>query len=98
MVTNSIQDLQPGQGTYNFLLNVQGRIQGDANIFAQPDALIMETASSQVPGVMALLDRFIIMDDVALTDITTEHSGLLVGGPQAMSVLAKIGLGVDDLG
>ena len=44
MVTNSIQDLQPGQGTYNFLLNVQGRIQGDATIFAQPDALIMETA------------------------------------------------------
>src|SRR5271170_7387974 len=32
MVTNSIQQLQPGQGNYNFLLSVQGRIQGDAYI------------------------------------------------------------------
>src|ERR1700748_770717 len=62
MVTNSIQDLQPGQGVYNFLLNVQGRIQGDATIFCQTDFLLMETASIQVPHIMALLDRFIIMD------------------------------------
>ena len=98
MVTNSIQDLLPSHGTYNFLLNVQGRILGDATIFAQPDAFLMETASSQVPGMMTLLDRFIIMDDVTLTDITSERSGLLVAGPQAASVLAKIGLSVDDLG
>src|SRR5665811_2195278 len=64
MVTNSIQALKPGEGTYNFLLSVQGRIQGDATIFAEPDALLMETAVSQVPGLMTLLDRFIIMDDV----------------------------------
>src|SRR5271156_486175 len=41
MVTNSIQDLQPHQGNYNFLLSVQGRIQGDAYIFATPDALLL---------------------------------------------------------
>jgi folate-binding protein YgfZ len=97
MVTNTIQDLNPGQGTYNFLLSVQGRIQGDAMIFAEPDALLMETASSQVPPLMALLDHFIIMDDVELADITSERSGLLVAGPQAPSLLAKIGLSVEGL-
>jgi folate-binding protein YgfZ len=97
MVTNMIQDLKPGEGTYNFLLSVQGRIQGDATIFAEPDALLMETASSQVPTLMALLDRFIIMDDVELADITSERSGLLVAGPQAPSLLAKIGLNVEGL-
>src|ERR1700748_1362172 len=64
MVTNSIHGLQAGFGNYSFLLSVQGRIQGDATIFAEPDAFLMETASSQVPALMALLDRFIIMDDV----------------------------------
>src|SRR6185437_11524285 len=63
MVTNSVQDLQTGKGCYNFLLSVQGRIQGDAYIFGQPDALLMETASEQIPALMALLDRYIIMDD-----------------------------------
>src|ERR1700678_3843284 len=64
MVTNSIQGLKDGEGNYNFLLSVQGRIQGDAMIFAEPHALLIETASSQAPGLVTLLDRFIIMDDV----------------------------------
>jgi folate-binding protein YgfZ len=98
MVTNFIQDLQPGQGTYNFLLNVQGRIQGDATIFVEPDALLIQTVSTQIPGMMALLDRFIIMDDVELADVSSERSGLLVAGPQAASLLAQIGLDVADLG
>jgi folate-binding protein YgfZ len=97
MVTNSTQELQPGEGNYNFLLSVQGRIQGDATIFAEPDALLMETAATQVPILMALLDRFIIMDDVELTDITDTRKGLLVAGPQAASLLTNIGLPVETV-
>jgi folate-binding protein YgfZ len=97
MVTNSIQELHPGEGNYNFLLNVQGRIQGDATIFAEPDALLMETAAAQIPALMALLDRFIIMDDVELAEITDTRTGLLVAGPQAASLLTKIGLPVESL-
>src|ERR1700688_4672094 len=64
MVTNSIQQLKHGEGDYNFLLCVQGRIQGCATIFADPDAQLMETAVLQVPGLTSRLDRFIVMDDV----------------------------------
>jgi folate-binding protein YgfZ len=97
MVTNSIQDLQPGAGCYNFILSVQGRIQGDAHIFAEPDALLIETASTQIATLMPLLDRFIIMDDVELTDITGQQSGLLISGPRAASLLQQIGLSVESL-
>jgi folate-binding protein YgfZ len=98
MVTNSIQDLQPGKGNYNFLLSVQGRIQGDAYIFAEPDALLMETASEQIPGLMALLDRFIIMDDVELADHSAVWSGLSISGPKAASLLEQMALSVASLG
>ncbi len=94
MVTNSIQDLQTGKGCYNFLLSVQGRIQGDAYIFAEPDALLLETASEQIPALMALLDRFIIMDDVELADNSSVQSGLQLSGPKAASLLEHIGLPV----
>ncbi len=97
MVTNSIQALTPGEGTYNFLLSVQGRIQGDATIFAGADDLLMETAASQVPALMTLLDRFIIMDDVELADVSANRSGLLVVGPQTPSLLQQIGLSTDNL-
>jgi folate-binding protein YgfZ len=97
MVTNSIQELKNGEGNYNFLLSVQGRIQGDATIFAEPDALLIETAASQVPSLMTLLDRFIIMDDVELADATNSQSGMLIAGPKAAFLLAQIGLHVEDL-
>jgi folate-binding protein YgfZ len=97
MVTNSIQDLKPGKGSYSFVLSVQGRIQGDAYIFAESDAILLETASAQLPGLMALLDRFIIMDDVELADISATRSGLSIAGPEAASLLAKLGLNVEHL-
>ena len=97
MVTNSIQHLAPGEGTYNFLLSVQGRIQGDATIFACPDDLLMETSSPQIPTLITLLDRFIIMDDVELADISRTRSGLLVAGPKAASLPQQIGLAAGDL-
>jgi folate-binding protein YgfZ len=46
---------------------------------------------------MPLLDRFIIMDDVELTDITGAQSGLLLSGPQAASLLQQIGVPVESL-
>jgi folate-binding protein YgfZ len=97
MVTNSIKQLKPNESNYNFLLNAQGRILGDATIFAQPDALLIETATTQIPSLLAHLDHFIIMDDVELTDVSATQSGILVAGPHASSLLAKIGLSVDKL-
>jgi folate-binding protein YgfZ len=97
MVTNSVQDLNPGKGSYSFVLSVQGRIQGDAYIFATPDALLLETAAAQLPGLMAFLDRFIIMDDVELADVSTTRSGLSIAGPEAAPLLAKLGLTVEHL-
>lgn len=92
MATNSIQDLKQNHGCYNFLLSVQGRIQGDAYIFAQSDAFLLETASEQVPALMALLDRFIIMDDVELADASGTQSGLSLSGPRASALLEQVGL------
>lgn len=92
MGTNSIQQLAPGQGNYNFFLSAQGRIQGDATIFSQPDALLIETAAAQLPTLLPLLDRFIIMDDVELADISATRSGLALTGPEAARLLEQLGL------
>jgi folate-binding protein YgfZ len=97
MVTNSVQDLTPGKGAYNFFLNAQGRIQGDGYIFASPDALLIETASIQIATLVPYLDHYIIMDDVELADITSTRYGLTLIGPQATVLLAKLGLATDQL-
>jgi folate-binding protein YgfZ len=97
MATNAIQDLQSNHGNYNFFLTAQGRIQGDATIFATPDALLLETEAANVPSLIAHLDRFIIMDDVELADISATRTGLLIAGPQAPALLIQLNLPAENL-
>jgi folate-binding protein YgfZ len=70
MVTNNIAALAPGEGNYNFLLNAQGRIQGDCIIYREPSdtpTFLLETDKSQIEAIQQHLDKFIIMDDVELS-------------------------------
>ena len=94
MVTNNIKDLAPGEGNYNFLLNAQGRIQGDCTIYREPGepaTYLLETGDSQLETVRQTIDRFIIMDDVELTTglqiIGHTAVGLTVFGPKAAGLL-----------
>ena len=94
MVTNNIKDLAPGEGNYNFLLNAQGRIQADCTIYREPTTdpteYLLESDTSQIPTIQQLLDHFIIMDDVELTPLNT-LSGILITGPQALSIVMALG-------
>ncbi|MGI4852490.1 MAG: YgfZ/GcvT domain-containing protein [Janthinobacterium lividum] len=92
MVTNSVQALTPGEGAYSFLLSVQGRIQGDATVWAEPERLLLQTSAGQVGPMLQLLDRFIIMDDVELQDVSAEMHGLLIAGPAAAEKLQATGV------
>ena len=90
MVTNNIAALQPGEGCYNFFLNAQGRIQGDATAWMLEDSILLETAADRIPTLMAMLDHFIIMDDVELTALD-DRAGLLVAGPDSLAIVQKLG-------
>ena len=83
MVTNSVQALAPGEGNYNFLLNAQGRIQGDCTIYRELDegehTFLLETDRSQLTRVQETLDRLIIMDDVEMNPRGFEDQLFLLG-------------------
>jgi folate-binding protein YgfZ len=92
MVTNSVQALAPGEGCYNFLLNAQGRILADCTIYREPDSaeppsFLLETGNWQLETVRQHLDHFIIMDDVELTPVLSEHQGLLLAGPGSQTLV-----------
>jgi folate-binding protein YgfZ len=91
MVTNNIKDLAPGEGNYNFLLNAQGRIQGDCTIYRQPGeaepVFLLETDKSQIETIHQLLDKFIIMDDVEMTSVLSNKAGLLLVGAGVLGTL-----------
>jgi folate-binding protein YgfZ len=102
MVTNNIKDLAPGEGNYNFLLNAQGRIQGDCTIYREPgegDAkFLLETGNWQLETVHQTLDKFIIMDDVELahgipidgTQPEPSPLGIAITGFEAANLLTRV--------
>lgn len=98
MVTNNIKDLHEGRWNYSFVLNAQGRIQGDANVYCSADSLTFQTDRSQISRLFAHLDHFIIMDDVELQPFDASQTTLGLAGPYAAEILAKLGAAVPEEG
>lgn len=97
MVTNNIRDLAPAHGVYSFLLSAQGRIQGDMVAYNRGDYLLVTTDREQAPAIAATFDRYIIMDDVEVGDISDKLAAVGIAGPKASEVLSSAGIDVTSL-
>lgn len=91
MVTNNIRDLPTGRGVYAFLLNPQGRILGDMHAYNLGESLAVETDTAQLPKILETFDRYIIMDDVKVADISGSASAIGIAGPKTRSILNTAG-------
>jgi aminomethyltransferase len=90
VVTNNIRDLAVGHGVYAFLLNPQGKIQADLYAFNREESLVVETESAQAETVLQIFDRYIIMDDVEIENLSPKIAVIGLAGAEAEAVLAKI--------
>ena len=96
MVSNAVQSLPEGQGNYSFVLNVQGRIQGDCYVYRRAGDLLLDTGLDQVATLMRHLEHFVVMDDVELADVSGQWTALSLAGPRAPQVLATLGFAATD--
>lgn len=90
MTTNHVQQLKPGDGCYAFFLNAQGRILADVNLFCFEDYFLLDTEPETRQKLYDHLDRYIIADDVTLSDETARIATIAIEGPDAAAVLAKL--------
>ena len=97
MVTNNIRDLAAGRGVYCFILTPQGHNQGDLIAYNRGDYLLATTDREQAPKVAATLQRYIIMDQVEVEDISDKLKSIGVAGPTASEILSNAGIAVAQL-
>jgi len=90
VTTNNIRDLQPGQGIAALLLNAQGHILAELEIYALPDRLRIATQAMNRERAFTTLEKFIIMDDATLEDVTERFGAIALEGPQTPAVLAEL--------
>jgi folate-binding protein YgfZ len=93
MVSCDVKSLAPGAGAHGLLLTPQGRIVAELHVLARADELWLETEASAIAGVLERLRRYVIADDVVLSDLSGELARLGLEGAGAGAVLAAAGGG-----
>jgi folate-binding protein YgfZ len=94
ILTNNIKDLRENHGTLSLFLNPQGRILAEIETYDLPDKLFCVSYALIREPLVAALDKYIIMDDVTLTDRTADFASLALEGPKAAFVAEEL-TGVD---
>jgi folate-binding protein YgfZ len=92
MISADVKSLAPGGGAPGLLLTRQGRVVADLHVLARADELWLELEAAALPGVMAQLARFIVADDVTLTDRSADLARLALEGPRAAELVGAAGL------
>src|SRR5579871_118707 len=90
ILTNNIKDLQPRQGNISLLLSPQGRILAEIETQAHPDRLLCVAHAMIRAQLGETLEKFIIMDDVTLTDETDRYGSLSLQGPKTGQLLQAL--------
>jgi folate-binding protein YgfZ len=89
IVSNEVKSLSEGSGTLALLLNPQGHILAELEIYALKEKLLVRTHASVREKIIPVLDKFIIMDDVTLEDATDQLASLAIEGPNASTIIAQ---------
>jgi aminomethyltransferase len=97
MVTNNVRDLTPNHGLYAFLLNAQGRIQGDLYAFNRGDRIVLDVDRAHAARLIELFDHYIVMDDVVIEEVTNQLAAIGVQGPNARATLRASEIAAPDL-
>jgi folate-binding protein YgfZ len=93
MFTNNIRALTPGRGNASAMVDDKARIQGLLRLYnTAPEAFLAVLEGVTPEAFAARYEKYIIFDDVELTDTSEDLAVLSLQGPQAAAVLARLEL------
>jgi folate-binding protein YgfZ len=90
ILTNNIKDLGANHGIVSLLLNPQGHILAEIETYAFADRLFCVSYAMIRERLIEWLDKYIIMDDVTLSDETPRYGTLALEGPKAAAVVKEV--------
>ncbi len=89
MLTNDVQSLAVGEQTYAALLTTKGSMVCDVRVLKRESDILLELEAGLAPKAKATLEKYIISEDVELSDVSGDFGLLAVAGPQADALLAQ---------
>ncbi len=95
LTTNVINSLQPGDGNYAFAINVKGRTLFDLNVLVLEDRLWLDVDRRWRDAAAAHLNKYIIVEDVHLSDLTDDWTRFWLLGPRTGAVVDALHMGAN---
>jgi folate-binding protein YgfZ len=89
--TNDLRSLEPGFGVQTVFTTEKGKVIDIGNLYRLRDSSIVLICHAPAERVVAWIQKFIIMEEVTLTDVTSVFSLYSVFGPQSEKALGLIG-------
>ena len=89
-VTNNVKDLKIGEGCYAALVSAKGKLQSDLNVYVLADEILLDFEPGCSAAVAQRLEKYIIADDVRVTDVAPHYGLLSVQGPKAREVVGQL--------
>lgn len=96
MISNDVKTLAEGEGTYAAFLDIQGKILADTRIFCATDSFLVDLWEPLKEKILTHLNRYLIADDVRISDLTGEFGILSIQGPRSTTLLKTL-LSTEDL-
>ena len=93
MLSNRVKELKPGEGAYNTFLTRQGKFISDLYMYKFETFVVASVAPGTADTLAEEIDRFIIMDQVELTNETETSFCIGLFGPESREIIAKAGMG-----
>src|SRR5713101_1475753 len=90
ILTSNIKDLPPAHGNVSLLLSPQGRILAELETYALPESLFCVSYAMIRERLIETIEKYIIMDDVTLTDDTQRLGTLSLEGPAAATIIGEL--------
>lgn len=90
VLSSNVRDLKPGQGAIGLLLTPQGHILAEVETFALAERILASSHVMVRERTFSTFDKFIIMDDVALEDMTPSTGTLDLVGPRVAELISEL--------
>ena len=90
MLSNDVTALGAGDGIPAAVLNIQGKVLADVRVFRTDDAFLLDLGEPLVPGVLEHLDRYLIADEVEISDLSGALAMLSIQGPRAETAMSGL--------
>jgi len=88
--SNNIQALENGRGTLALLLNPQGHILAELEVYALPEKLLVLSHAALRERTVTTLKKYVIGSQVQIDDQTDRMGSLAVEGPRAIEVITEV--------